>query len=53
MTMKTISARQANQAFSELLFQVERGEEVIILKHGQPVAVSGVSNGTKCTRDDC
>jgi prevent-host-death family protein len=37
--MKTVSARQANQAFSELLSQVERGEEVIILKHGQPVAV--------------
>jgi len=37
--MKAVSARQANQAFSELLSQVERGEEVIILKHGQPVAV--------------
>jgi prevent-host-death family protein len=37
--MKTVSARQANQAFSELLSQVERGEEVIILKHGHPVAV--------------
>jgi prevent-host-death family protein len=37
--MKTISARQANQAFSELLSQVERGEEVIILKYGQPIAV--------------
>jgi prevent-host-death family protein len=38
-TVKTVSARQANQAFSELLSQVERGEEVVILKHGQPVAV--------------
>ena len=37
--MKSVSARQANQAFSELLSQVEQGEEVIILKHGQPVAV--------------
>jgi prevent-host-death family protein len=37
--MKAVSARQANQGFSELLSQVERGEEVIILKHGQPVAV--------------
>jgi prevent-host-death family protein len=26
-------------SFSELLSQVERGEEVIILKHGNPVAV--------------
>jgi prevent-host-death family protein len=37
--MKTVSARQANQAFSELLSQVERGEEVVILKHGHHVAV--------------
>jgi prevent-host-death family protein len=37
--MKIVSARRANQAFSELLSQVERGEEVIILKHGNPVAV--------------
>jgi prevent-host-death family protein len=37
--MKTISARQANQGFSELLAAVEGGEEVLITKHGRPVAV--------------
>jgi len=37
--MKTISARDANHGFSELLAQVERGEEVVITKRGTPVAV--------------
>jgi prevent-host-death family protein len=37
--MKTISARDANQAFSRLLKEVEKGEEVVITKHGEPVAV--------------
>ncbi|MBI3513490.1 MAG: type II toxin-antitoxin system prevent-host-death family antitoxin [Proteobacteria bacterium] len=37
--MKTVTTREANQRFSELLSQVERGEEVVITKHGRPVAV--------------
>src|SRR5260370_8144546 len=37
--MKSVSARQANQGFSELLAAVEGGEEVLITKHGRPVAV--------------
>jgi prevent-host-death family protein len=37
--MKTVSARDANHGFSDLLSQVERGEEVLITKRGQPVAV--------------
>jgi prevent-host-death family protein len=37
--MKSVNARDANQGFSELLRRVERGEEVIITKHGTPVAV--------------
>ena len=37
--MKTVSARQANHEFSELLSRVERGEEVLITKRGKPVAV--------------
>ena len=37
--MKTVSAREANQGFSELLAKVERGEEVLITKRGMPVAV--------------
>ena len=30
--MKTVSARQANHDFSELLSRVERGEEILITK---------------------
>jgi prevent-host-death family protein len=37
--MKTISAREANHGFSDLLARVERGEEVLITKRGAPVAV--------------
>jgi prevent-host-death family protein len=37
--MKTVSARQANHDFSELLSRVERGEEILITKRGKPVAL--------------
>jgi len=37
--MKTVSARQANHEFSDLLSRVERGEEVVITKRSKPVAV--------------
>ena len=37
--MKTVSARQANHEFSELLARVERGEEMLMTKRGKPVAV--------------
>jgi prevent-host-death family protein len=37
--MKAVTAREANQGFSDLLSQVERGDEVLITKHGKPVAV--------------
>jgi len=37
--MKTVSARQANHEFSDLLSRVERGEEILITKHSKPVAV--------------
>lgn len=37
--MRTISAREANQAFSRLLSEVEDGEDVVITRHGRPVAV--------------
>src|SRR5437016_417523 len=39
MTMKTVSARQANHQFSDLLSRVERGEEILITKRNKPVAV--------------
>jgi prevent-host-death family protein len=35
---RTVSAREANQQFSQLLAAVERGEEVTITKHGAAVA---------------
>jgi len=37
--VKTVSARQANHEFSELLSRVERGEEILITKRSKPVAV--------------
>jgi prevent-host-death family protein len=37
--LKTVSARQANHVFSELLSLVESGEEILITKRGKPVAV--------------
>ncbi len=44
--MQTVGAFNAKTHFSELLQQVEKGEHVIITKHGHPVAklipVSGI-----------
>ena len=37
-TMKTISARDANQNFSKVLAEVEQGETVLITKNGKTVA---------------
>jgi prevent-host-death family protein len=37
--MRTVSSREANQGFSSLLSKVEAGEEVVITKHGRPVAM--------------
>jgi prevent-host-death family protein len=37
--MKTVSARQANHAFSQLLARVERGEKILITKRSKPVAL--------------
>jgi prevent-host-death family protein len=36
--MRTVSARDANQRFSKLLAEAERGEDVVITKRGRPVA---------------
>eukprot|EP01041_Mallomonas_annulata_P035215 gene35215-58128_t len=36
--MKTMNARVANQNFSRLLSEVERGETVLITKNGKTVA---------------
>ena len=36
--MKTISAAEANRYFSSLLKEVSRGEEVLVVARGKPVA---------------
>lgn len=36
--MKTVPARQANQAFSKLLAEAEAGEEIVITRRGIAVA---------------
>ncbi|HEV2366164.1 MAG TPA: type II toxin-antitoxin system prevent-host-death family antitoxin [Caulobacteraceae bacterium] len=36
--MRTVTAREANQNFSKLLAEAERGETVVITKHGRTVA---------------
>jgi len=39
--MKKVNARAANQGFSALLSEVEAGAEILITKHGRPVAILG------------
>lgn len=36
--MQTLSVAQAKARLSEILTQVERGEEVVITRRGQPIA---------------
>jgi len=36
--MKTVSAAEANRAFSRLLREASQGEEITILSRGRPVA---------------
>jgi prevent-host-death family protein len=43
--MRAVTAREANQAFSRLLGEAERGESVVITRHGRPVAVLSPYNG--------
>jgi len=44
--MTTVSARDANQGFSELLNRAANGERVIITKRGKPVAELRPFDGT-------
>ena len=37
--MRSISAREANQFFSRVLGEAERGDTVVITRRGKPVAV--------------
>lgn len=36
--MRTVSLKEANQQFSKLIQDVERGETVVITRRGKPVA---------------
>jgi prevent-host-death family protein len=37
--MRSVSAREANQQFARILGEAEGGEEIVITRRGQPVAV--------------
>jgi prevent-host-death family protein len=37
--MRSVSAREANQQFSKILGEAAGGEEIVITRRGQPVAV--------------
>ena len=37
--MRSVTAREANQAFSQILRSAESGESVVITRRGQPVAI--------------
>jgi len=37
--MRFVTAREANQAFSNILKQAEQGESVVITRRGRPVAM--------------
>lgn len=37
--MRSVTAREANQSFSRILAEAERGEAVVITRRGQPVAM--------------
>ncbi len=37
-TMRTVSLMTANQEFSRLIKEVERGEDIVITRRGRPVA---------------
>ena len=36
--MRTVSLKEANQQFSKLIAEVEKGESVVITRRGQPIA---------------
>ena len=47
--MKRVTAREANQAFSCILGKAEAGEEIVITRHGKPVAVLRSLSATLAT----
>ena len=49
--MKSVSAREANHGFSELLSQVEQGKEILITRHGKPVAIMSPYRAPSMTKE--
>jgi prevent-host-death family protein len=49
--MRSVTARQANQGFSQILKEAESGEPVIITRRGRPVAVLGPYRAEAADRD--
>ena len=39
--MRSVTAREANRAFSQILKQAEGGDRIVITRRGRPVAVIG------------
>lgn len=37
--MRSVTAREASQAFSRILKEAERGESVVITRRGRPIAI--------------
>lgn len=49
--MKTISSRDANQHFSKLLAEAEKGRETVITKRGKPIAKLVPFSSRKMTKE--
>jgi len=43
--MRSVTAREASQAFSRILKEAERGQSVVITRRGEPVAVIAPYHG--------
>lgn len=49
--MSTVGAVEAKERLSELLDLVERGEEIVITRHGRPVATLAPAHAQDVSRD--
>ena len=49
--MRSVTAREANQAFSQILKVAESGESVVITRRGQPVAIIAPYRAQGCDRE--
>ncbi len=48
--MQQINIHEAKTQFSKLIVSVEKGEEIIIARHGEPVAILVPFRSPKITR---